>query len=175
MLARQPRRAIWKGALFIRLGEKDHVAGEWNLPLGEHHRGAREDGHSTFEVHRASAEDMIAGDDSGERIDGPLVSLDADDVGVRGDEHGALGAVALEARDEVHFARVRRLDDLDVEAARAKPGRQGRCHLSRDAGRIAAVRPNEVDEQRCCGIDGLCANDVRRGEPHDHRRDHRQS
>ena len=47
---------------------------------------AREDGDAALEVDRAAAKHDAVLHDAGEGIDRPLLALDADDVGVRGEE-----------------------------------------------------------------------------------------
>src|SRR5206468_6897933 len=85
--------------------------------------GAREDGHAALEINCAPAVDVTVLLDARERIDAPLLSLDADDVGVRGQEHGAFAAVALEARDEGRLGRIT-VDDFRVDAERPEMRQQ---------------------------------------------------
>ena len=79
---------------------------------------------------------------------GPLFALDADDVGMRGEKNRPLRPVALESRDEVRLPRIRRLDDLDVEAERFEAGREHVGDPTLVARRVARVGANQVAEQR---------------------------
>jgi hypothetical protein len=106
-----------------------------------------------------------------ERIETPFLSLDADDVGVRGQQDRTLGAVAFESRDKVRLSRVRRLDDLDVEPERLEARGQYLGDATFVARRVARVGANEVAQQRHrrVGVRALGAH--RRTSRRENRRD----
>src|SRR5213075_1063812 len=82
MVTRQPGHAVFP-VLLVRLGDEDQVAVELDLPFGEHHGGAGEDGDAALEVDRTAAVHSAILDEAIEWVDRPLLALDADDVSVR--------------------------------------------------------------------------------------------
>ena len=84
-----------------------------------------------------------------ERFEGPQLRLDADRVGVAGEQDRLLGRVGRpQPRDQVRLAGRRGLDDVDLEAEGAQPRREQLGHLRLVAGRVARVHLDQLPQER---------------------------
>ena len=111
-----------------------------DVPLEQQHRLEVRREHPLV-VDRAAAVEVVALDLGGERIDRPVLALDADDVHVRHDEHGLLAAVALDPRDERAAAR-RRLEQMRLDPRRLERAVEIARDLQLVARRIHRVHPD---------------------------------
>ncbi|MGC4085299.1 MAG: hypothetical protein QM736_25050 [Vicinamibacterales bacterium] len=150
----EPRRVVLRGFL-VGFDEEDDVASQRHLPLRQLHDGTGEDGHSAFEVDGSASVDVAVLDHPGERVDRPLLALDADHVGVRGEQHRPLASVAFQTRNQVRLPRLGSRHDRDLEPERPQPRRQQLVERPFIAGRIAGIETDDVLQQRSGRIDGL--------------------
>ena len=87
--------------LFTRFGEEDHVAIELHAEALQHQHGHQVRGQHRLVILAAPSPDVAVLHDRAERVDGPLLALHADDIGVGENQQGPPRPVALEPRDEV--------------------------------------------------------------------------
>ena len=97
--------------LLVGLDHEDDVARQWHLVLGQYHHRAGEHRHAALEVDRAASVDMAVLMTPPNGSTRPLLPLDADDVGVRGQQNRTFAAVALQPGNEVRLASFGRRHD----------------------------------------------------------------
>ncbi len=137
--------ADFRRAFLPGFGEEDDVAVEFDAVALEHDQQHQPGRDVVLVIERAPAIDPAVFAQSAERFLVPFFRLHADDIRMPHDQDRALGAVAIDPRDEICPIRVERIH-LRVDALGGKRFFQVICRQRFIAGRIGRIDPDQVDE-----------------------------
>ena len=128
--------------LLARLGQEDHIPVEFDFGALQQQHQHQRGSDIVLIVEGPAAIHVPILDDGGERIDGPVIALHADYVGVAHDQNRPLAAVATMPRKQVRARRVER-EELGLDAFLLEYSLKIRCGFGFVAGRIAGIRTQQ--------------------------------
>src|SRR5437588_4130997 len=142
----QPARVI-ASTFLIGFRHQDHIAMQGDVLSSQPRDRLSKHRQTPLEIDRTPAPYVAIPNHTGKGIGRPLLPFDPDDIGMRGQQHRLLRAIALETRDEVSLSRLRSGHDVNVKTKWAKTRSQKFGNLVFVPGRIRGVDANQFREQ----------------------------